>query len=107
MIRPDRASRATHCCWVVSNPTWLARGTLLGGTQSTEAMTELSEQAVEKRKVMISLLFGLLYVLVAVWIVFLVQDKSRGRELASWMILAIGTLYAIVYAVLESRRSTR
>jgi len=92
---------------IALNWTWLARGTLLGGAGSTEAMTELSEQAVEKRKVMISLLFGLLYVLVAAWIVFLVQDKSRGRELASWMILAIGTLYAIVYAVLESRRSTR
>ena len=92
---------------IALNWTWLAAGTLLGGAQSAETLTELSEPALEKRKVMISLLFGLLYVLAGAWIVFLVQDRSWGRELASWMILAIGTLYAIVYAVLESRRSIR
>jgi len=40
-------------------------------------------------------------------VVFLVRDKSWGRDLGTWMILAFGTLYAVVYAVLESRRSIK
>jgi len=92
---------------IAVNWTWLARDTLFGRARSAEDMLELSEQAVQKRNVMIWLLFGLLYVLVGTWVAFLVHDNIWGRELASWMILVFGTLYAILYAVLESRRSSR
>ncbi len=92
---------------IAVNWTWLARGTLFGRAEPEQALTELSAQAVEKRKVMISLLFGLLYVLAGTWIALLVHDNPWGRELGSWMILVFGTLYAVIYAVVESRRSTR
>jgi len=90
---------------IAVNWTWLAQGTLFRSTKSVEDMRELNREEVEQRKVMISLLFGLLYVLAGTWVVFLVRDKSWGRDLGSWMILTFGTLYAVVYAVLESRRS--
>jgi len=63
---------------IAINWTWLARGTLFGGVGLGEPMIELSEQTLEKRKMIISLLFGLLFVLAEPGLCFWFPTNRRA-----------------------------
>jgi len=90
---------------IAANWMWLARGALFRGRQKAEGTVALSERAAEKRKLVIWLLFAFFYVVATACVAFLFGQKPWVHELALWMVVGFGMIYAALYAVLESKRS--
>jgi uncharacterized membrane protein len=83
----------------------LKLGAFFTGRQTTGETATPGAATIEKRKLTVWLFTAFLYVLVSACVVSLLGDRSWGRELASWMVLAFAAVYAILYAVLEGRRT--
>ncbi|HXW82821.1 MAG TPA: hypothetical protein VEJ86_00310 [Candidatus Binataceae bacterium] len=89
---------------IAVNWAWLKRGALFNSKIAEECST-LREPAPERRKIAIWLMFALAFVLVSACGKFLFNDNRWANEVGSWLVLVFGMTYAVLYAVLESRRS--
>ena len=87
---------------IAANWTWLRRTALSRSRQITGPTAGLSEQA-EERKVVTWLLFAFFYVFATACVVFLFHNKPWIHDFGSWIVLAFGLTYAVLYGVSESK----
>jgi hypothetical protein len=88
---------------IAANWAWLGR-TALSRSRPIAGKARLTEQA-EARKLAIWLLFAFAYVFATASSVYLFHDRPWVHDFGSWIVLGFGTTYAVLYGVLDSRRS--
>jgi hypothetical protein len=79
---------------------WARRARRRDPGVSAEAATP-SRQAVEKRTLMIWLLFAFLYVFATACVVYLINDRHRTLAIASWMHVGFWAIFAVLTVVLS------
>ena len=83
---------------------WLLAATLFNRSRVANQRAAFGELS-EKRKVVFWLLFAFAYVLGTACVKFLFDSRPWVKDMESWIVLAFGTTYAVIYGILESRRS--
>ena len=87
-----------------ANWAWLRRAALWRSRQTAGKTAGLTERA-EERKLVVWLLFAFAYVFATASSVSLFHNTPWVHDLGSWIVLGFGTMYAVLYGVLESSRS--
>lgn len=88
---------------IATNWAWLGL-TALSRSRQIAGKARLTEQA-EQRKLVIWLLFAFAYVFATACLVSLFRDRPWVHDFGSWIVLGFGMMYAVLYGVLESKRS--
>jgi hypothetical protein len=90
---------------IAVNWMWLARRTLFRVRNENEGTTIAVATPAGPRRIIGYLLFAFFFVVITACVKFLIVEKHLADQVASWMLLVFGVLYAGLFAVLEYRHA--
>jgi hypothetical protein len=91
---------------IAVNWTWLARQTFFVRTENEGTAIPVAMSAGPRRMIGY-LLFAFFFVIITACVKFLIVEKPLADQVASWMLLFFGVLYAGLFAVLEHRHARK
>jgi hypothetical protein len=92
---------------IAANWAWLVRGALLGRRETSEDTAPERAFLMEKRRLIVPLLFAFFYTLATACTVFLLHDSHQIDEVSWWLFLGFWLVYAFLMVVLEPKRCAK
>jgi hypothetical protein len=89
---------------IASNWAWLVRGALLGSRETSEETAPERAFLMEKRRLIVPLLFAFFYTFATACTVFLLHDRHQIDEASWWLFLGFWLIYAFLMVVLEPKK---